>query len=278
MSENKSKFNIEELVKKIESGDLSLLVVAGFVMIVPVIAILILTNGPKGGKRISQEKMRSMVHRKNVFNFGTADKNGKSSIPSGGMRSGSSSGSSGWFSSARSPEQIVNDQLEAAMKKLERDTKVIAPSYLEGDNKLFYEAEKNYYLCMANGLFEEGRYNEAEEYLKNALAYNSDNPFLVVNVYALLADVYEKLGDDKKREEAAKKFIDAYDKLPGDFVERHMKADVRNAYKAMESMSKYADPSKISESYSKTGSNENGVYPDKALLENITKSFPIKFD
>ncbi len=276
MSENKSKFNIEELVKKIESGDMSLLVVAGFVMIVPVIAILILTNGPKGGKRISQEKMKSMVHRKNVFNFGTADKNGKSSIPSGGMRSGSSSGSSGWFSE-RSPEQVVNDEIEQAMKAVERSmANVEAPMNLTGDEKAMYEAEHNFYLCEANGAIESRDFAKAEQCIKQALEQGKDNDYLTAYAYASLCALYEASGDKKKLEEAYKMYIEAVSKLPEELGGGNMKAIVRDAYQSMQALAKQADQGKIAEALSNNpiAMNSNSGNVD---FKQVYQNFPIKY-
>lgn len=277
MSENKSKFSINELVKKIENGDMSLLVIAGLVMVVPIIAILILTGGPKGGKKISQEKMKSMVHRKNVFNFGTADKNGKSSIPSA-MRAGASSsgGSSGWFSE-RTPEQVVNDEIETAMKAVERSmANVEAPSNLAGDEKLMYEAEHNYYLCEANGAIENRDFAKAEQCIKQALEDAKGNDFLTAYAYASLCALYEASGDQKKLEEAYKRYIEAVCKLPEELGGGNMKSIVRDAYQSMQALAKQADQGKIAEALS-----SNPIARDSNVgnvdFTKVYQNFPIKY-
>lgn len=278
MSKDGDQNNIENFLNKIQNGDTSLLVVTGILLIIPVIAIFFLTNNPKAGKRVSQEKMRAMVQRKNVFNFGTKDGKGKSIGPRSESSGAHRDSSGGWFSSSRTPEQIVNDQLDRAMKKLERDNKVIAPSYLDGDDKLFYEAEKNYYLCMAQGRLEEGKYAEVEDFIKQALDYNGDNPFVVANAFSLLAKLYELWGKPKESEEAAKKFLEAVGNLPEGYRRPELKNDVRNAYKSLESLSEYSDPSMVLKAQNNFGFKDTKVFPTRGVLKKLQEDFPIRME
>ena len=274
MSDDNKNFSIEDIMKKIENGDNSLLVIAGMLLIIPVITLLILTSNPKGTKRMSQEKMKSLVHRKNVFNFGTKTEEGKRKAP----KSSSSSSLSNWFQ-ASTPEERAKEELRSADKIMEKKAAEIhVPSHLEGDARKQYMAENNYNLCMANGALESCKYKEAEEYLAKALDEAKDNNFLLLYALGTLCALYERTGDRAKLEQAYKMYIEAVSKIPPEYGGMDLKKSVRDAYQGLLVLGRHASESEISDAMAKEPLVKSGQLPTGINIREVYKNFPIKYE
>lgn len=271
MEEQENK--LDQFVKRLEKADYSLLVIGFVLLIIPVVALYFLAGGSEGGKKMSQQRMRNMVQRKNVFNFGSkSEKGGAPSAP----RSGSS-GSSGWFTSAKTEEQTIQDELSQAMNDVERSLmEVQVPPDLYGDARDMYVAEHNYYLCMANGAMEDGDADKALEYIQKALDDARDNVFLTAYALASLCSLYEQLGDKKALEDAYKKFAEAVGKLPKEFGGGDLKSIMRNQYQNLQAL-KDADASKISEALSADKLIKSGAISGSPNIKNVYADFPIKY-
>ena len=272
MSNENKGFSKEEILKKIQEGDMTLLIAAAIVMVIPVVILIFLTSsGPDKGK--TQERLRTLTQRKNVFNFGIKTEDGKKSGPKSGMPSSSSN----WFGGT--PEQRVQSELESAYKTVEKSlSDVEAPFYYEGDAKLQYEAEHNLNLCMARGAIEKGDFKEAEDYLFKALEQNDGNHFLEAYIYSAFCFIYEKQGNSKKLEEFAKLYIESVGKIPEEYGGGNLKANVRDAYQCLLTLSKYSDKSKLSSGISSHLEGCSGDVPAYANIEKAYSNFPVKYD
>ena len=262
----------ESFLKKVQEGDSTLLIVGAIIMIIPLVALLLLTSG-KADKKAAQQKLKSLTQRKNVFNFGTKTEDGKKTAPKSGMPSKTSN----WFGGT--PEQRAQNELQAAAKVIEKRAKEVhVPLHLTGDARKQYIAENNYNLCMANGALEAGRYDEAESYLKEALDEANDNDFLRVYALGSLCALYERTGDKKKMEQAYKMYFDAVSKLPPGMGGMDLKSIVRDAYQGLLVLGKHASESDLSEALSKEPIVKSGKLPPNVNIREVYKDFPIKYE
>ncbi len=272
MSDEKEKLSLDNILKKIQKGDNTLLIVGAIIMLIPMIALFFLAGG-KTDIKSSKQQLKSMTKRKNVFNFAKKE-DGKQSA----LRSDLPSKSSNWFGGSRTIEQQVNDELRDAMKVIEQGMKNIkAPEYMTGDMKESYEAEHNYYLCMGNGALENRNYAEAEKYFQQALEDARGNIFLEAYTYGSLCALYETTGDRKKLEEAYKKYFAAVGKLPPEFGGGDLNSMARNAYMALKSL-KDADLSKVSAELANNPMVKSGAIPANVDLNKVYLDFPVKYD
>ena len=263
---------IESFTKKLENADASMLVMGVILLLIPIVAIYFLTGSNDSGKKYSQEKVRSMAQRKNIFNFGNKKGNKASSS---GPAAKSSSGN--WFTAA-TPEQQIRDEVAEAQRIVDESMKtVIVPPNLTGDARDMYVAEHNFYLCMGNGALDARNYAEAEKYLMKAIDEAKDNAFLMAYSLGSLCALYEATGDMKKLEEAYKKYIEAVGKLPEKFGGGDLKSIVRNAYQSLDALGKSADPAKIAEEMDHNNLIQAGLVPRSVDLKQIANSFPIKY-
>lgn len=272
MSNENKGFSLEEILKKIQEGDMTLLIAAAIVMVIPVVILIFLTSSTPD-KSKAQEKLRTLTQRKNVFNFGTKTDDGKKSGPKSGMPSSSSN----WFGGT--PEQRISDELQAVAKSFESKAHQIdVPIELVGEARDQYLAEKNYNLCMANAALEEGRLDEVEELVKKALEEAKENNFLKVYALGTLCALYERTGDKKKLEEAYKLYIDAVTKIPPEYGGMDLKRAVRDTYQGLLVIGKHATESEIFEALSKEPLVKSGNLPQNVNIREVYKDFPIKYD
>lgn len=266
------KFSKESFLKKVQEGDSTLLIVGAIIMIVPLIALLMLTSG-KTDKKNVQQKLKTLTQRKNVFNFGTKSEDGKKTGP----KSGTPSSSSNWFGGT--PEQRVQNELQAVTKVMEkRAQEVHVPLHLTGDARKQYIAENNYNLCMANGALEEGRYDEAEEFIKKALDEAKDNEFLKLYALGSLCALYERTGDKQKLEQAYKLYIDSVSKIPPEYGGQDLKTSVRDLYQGLLVIGKHASESDLSNALAKEPLVRSGKVPANINIRDVYKDFPIKYE
>lgn len=267
-----NNFSKEGFLKKVQEGDSTLLIVGAILMIVPLIALLVLTSA-KPDKKAAQQRLKTLTQRKNVFNFGTKSENGKKTGPKSGMPSSTSN----WFGG--SPEQRAQNELQAAAKVIEKRAKEVhVPLNLTGDARKQYIAENNYNLCMANGALEAGRYDEAEDFLKEALEEAKDNDFLRVYALGSLCALYERTGDKAKMEQAYKMYFDAVSKLPPEYGGQDLKTTVRDVYQGLLVLGKHASESDLSEALSKEPLYRSGKLPSNINIREVYKDFPIKYE
>ncbi len=267
-----NNFSKESFLKKIQEGDSTLLIVGAIIMIVPLIALLTLTSA-KTDKKAAQQKLKTLTQRKNVFNFGTKTEDGKKSGPKSGMPSSSSN----WFGGT--PEQKIQNELQAVTRVMEKRAQEIhVPLHLTGDARKQYIAENNYNLCMANGALEEGRYDEAEEFIKKALDEANDNDFLKVYALGSLCALYERTGDKKKMEQAYKMYFDAVSKLPPGYGGMDLKSIVRDAYQGLLVLGKHASESDLQDALAKEPLVKSGKVPPNINIREVYKDFTIKYE
>ena len=267
-----NNFSKESFLKKVQEGDSTILIIGAVIMIIPLIALLMMTSG-KTDKKAAQQKLKSLTQRKNVFNFGTKSEDGKKSGPKSAMPSSSSN----WFGGT--PEQRVQNELQAVTRVMEKRAQEIhVPLNLTGDARKQYIAENNYNLCMANGALEAGRYDEAEEFIKKALDEANDNDFLTVYALGSLCALYERTGDKKKMEQAYKMYFDAVSKLPPEYGGMDLKTAVRDVYQGLLVIGKHASESDLSNALAKEPLVKSGKMPSNVNIREVYKDFPIKYE
>ena len=265
-----NNFSKENFLKKLQEGDSTLLVVGAIVMIIPLLALFYLTSG--SGKKTPQQRMKSMMQRKNVFNFASKDEKGQTKAPQSTLPK-----SSNWFGE-RTEEQQIADELREAMVVVEQSLKEVkAPPFLQGDAKLQYEAEHNFYLCMANGALEERRYADAEKFVQQAVDDARGNVFLIAYAYGTLCAIYEETGDRKKLEEAYKKYFAAVKNIPEEFGGGDLESYARNTYMALKSL-KDADLSKAADEIANNPLVRSGIVPSNVNIKDVYKNLPVTYE
>ena len=269
MAEDK---DLRKLLKKIDMSDIRLLVIGVALLIVPAVFLFFFSGG--SAKKISQEKMKTMVARKNVFNFGSSSGSGASSAPSSGKTSGSS-----WFSST-SPEKRVEQELEDAFKLVKRSQRSdrFPPGSTE-EQRDAYKAEHNSLLLEGRG--ERGNFAEAEAMFLKAFEEANGNTFQQVYAMGALCELYELTQDRKKLEAAFKQFMELVGKLPPDYGGGDLAASVRNAYMALKQLQDSADPAKVAQGLADVEAVKQGAIQPGKVSQGLGKSlfaFPAKFE
>ncbi len=271
MSEN---LDFKKLLKKIDMSDIRVLASGVVLLIIPILVLFFFAGG--SGKKISQEKMKTMVARKNVFNFGTAQpgsSGASSSAP--GRKTGS-----GWFSS--SPEKQMESELEEAFKLVKRSQRTERfPPGTNEDQKQAYRAEHNLMLVEGRGELERGNFALAETLFLKAFEEASGNTFQQVYAIGALCELYELTRDQKKLEAAFKQFMELVGKLPPDCGGGDLAASVRNAYMSLKQLQDSADPVKVAQGLSEVEAIKQGAIPSGKVSQGLGKSlfsFPAKFE
>ncbi len=286
MSEEENKFTVDNFLKKIQEGDNTILIVGIIALIIPLVALFFLTGGRKSSKAMTHQKLRAMTQRKNVFKFAKKENSSKSnfssslgSYNSNSSTSGGSTSSGDTWASNKTPEQKLADELEEASRLVEKNMQeVIVPPSLEGNARDYYLAEHNYNLSKGNNALELKKYDEAEKYLYEALKEGEGNPFLTVFALGSICALYERTGNKQKMEEAYKQYIEAVSQLPPEFGGFDLKRSVRDAYKALESVGKYASDDEISNAISNNPAFQSGKLPSDINIREVYKDFPIKYE
>ena len=282
MSDEKNKFSVDNFLRKVQEGDNTLLIVGIIALVIPMVALYFLAGG-KSTKTMTHQKLRTLNQRKNVFKFSNkkedkakSSSSQGSSLPRSG--SGASSGGGSWASN-KTPEQKLADEIEEASRLVEKNMQeVIVPPSLEGSARDYYLAEHNYNLNKGNSALELKKYDEAEKYLFEALKEAEGNPVLTVFALGSICALYERTGDRQKMEEAYKQYVDAVTNLPPECGGFDLKTTVRDAYKALESVGKYANDGEIADAMAKTSAVKSGDIPPNFNIRNVYKDFPIKYE
>lgn len=264
--------DFKSYLKKIDASDIRVLVTGVVLLIIPAIFILFFSGG--SSHKISQEKMKTMVSRKNVFNFGGNQPG--SSAPASGKSVGT-----GWFESS-SPEKKVELELEDAFKMVKRSQRSerFPPSATE-DQKQAYRAEQCPMLTEGRGELERGNFAQAEVLFQKALDDAGGNVFQQVYAAGALCELYEITQDQKKLEAAFKQFMELVSKMPADCGGGDLAASVRNAYLALKQLKEGADPAKVAQGLGDVEAIKLGALPKGKVSQGLTKSlytFPAKFD
>ncbi len=263
---------IKKLLKKIDAGDIKVLAIGVVLLIIPVLVLLFFSAGDN--KRISQEKMKTMAVRKNIFNFGKT----QSGAP---VRATGGKIGSGWLSS-ESPEKKVEAEIEEAMKLIKRSRRT--ERFPPGTNELqkqAYRAEHFPALVEGRGELERGNFALAETLLNSAFEDARDNIFQQVYAIGALCELYELTGDKKKLEAAFKKYMELVGKLPPEYGGGDLAASVRNAYMALKQLKESADPGKVADGLSEIEAVKMGVISKDKVMQGLAaglESFPVKFD
>ncbi len=270
MSENQG---FRKLLKKIDMSDIRVLATGVVLLIVPVLVLIFFAG--TSGKKISQEKMKTMVARKNVFNFGGAPGSSGGAASSAGKKT-----TSGWFSS--SPEKQVESELEEAFKLVKRSQRTERfPPGTNEDQKQAYRAEHNPMLVEGRGEMERGNFAMAETLLLKSFEEAGGNTFQQVYAIGALCELYELTRDTKKLEAVFKQFMELVGKLPPDCGGGDLAASVRNAYLALKQLQDSADPAKVAQGLSEIEAIKQGAIPSGKVSQGLSKSlfsFPAKFE
>ncbi len=273
MSENQEP---KKILKKIDMSDVRVLIAGVVLLIVPVL-VLIYFSSSGNNKKISQQKMKTMVARKNVFNFGSTQ-SGAAGSSGGGRGKGTGSG---WFASS-TPEKHVAYELEEAMKlvKRSRASERFPPGTNE-EQKDAYRAEHYPLLVEGKGEIEKGNFALAETLLLKALEESGGNVFQQVYTVGALCELYELTQDKVKLEAAFKQFMDLVGKLPADYGGGDLAASVRNAYMALKQLQDSADPAKVALGLADVEAIKQGAIQGGKVSQGLRKSlysFPAKFE
>lgn len=264
--------DLKKYLRKIDASDIRVLIAGIVLLIIPFLFLLFFSGG--SSHKISQEKMKTMVSRKNVFNFG-GNQPGSSVSPTG------KSAVTGWFDSS-SPEKKVELELEDAFKMVKRSQRSerFPPSATE-DQKQAYRAEHNPMLTEGRGELERGNFALAETLFLKAFDESGGNVFQQVYAAGALCELYELTQDQKKLEAAFKQFMELVGKLPADCGGGDLAASVRNAYLALKQLKEGADPAKVALGLGDVEAIKLGALPKGKVSQGLTKSlfnFPAKFD
>jgi hypothetical protein len=265
---------LKKIIEKLDFGDWRMLGAGLLLLLLPLVFITIIANSRGGNIDMDMDpsKLDQMVKRKNVFNFG------KKQTDKATQRNRASSGSS-WVSQ-KTPEQIIDDEIKAAMEVVSRSRPVYNfPSDFTETQKQAYLAEHNYNLCHGRGAMERGDYAEAERLIKQAVEEGAGNPFLRAYALGELCALYENTQDVKGLEAAFRQYMDAVGKLPPGYGGGDLARVVRDAYMSL----KYLKES--------LGNNTHLVANDplaqelglsaadiSASLQQTLDAFPAKFD
>lgn len=268
---------IKDYIKKVDFGDVRVLLVGIVLLIVPLLFLYSISGSGKS-RKFSQQRMKTMVNRKSIFNFSGGK---KAPMASAGNRKADTKASTGWFESD-TPEKKVQRELESAFKVVQRSRR--SERFLSGmssEQKSAYRAEHNPFMTEGNGELENGNLARAELLFQQA--YDEANGNIFQKVYALggLCEVYSKMGNQKKYEQAFRLFMEMVGQMPKNAGGGDLKALVRNAYMTLKQLKDSADPGKVSQELGKVDLVKNGKIQGSSVSRGLSKAlavFPAKFD
>ena len=266
------KKRIRDYFRKVELGDLKVLIIGLILLIVPVIVIISMV-GNSSTEDLSRDHLMHMATRGSDFNFHD------SNIGVGNVRAPHTT--SGWFSDA-SPEKQTELQLEDAMKSIQRSAVARVSRFENSSDKRLqeYGAEIDPDICNANGALDQGRLLEAEQYFSNAFKRGDSNIFLKLHAIAGLCEVYSRMKDKKKLEKAFQIYMNMVAQLPADMGGGNLRASVKNAYFMLKNLTNKSDPSKLTSGLLKCRlARSEGVNASiyKNGAKQMLNSFPAKF-
>lgn len=262
-------------IKKVDLSDFKVLVIGVILLIIPIFVLMKVSNMGKKS-RMSTERVKTMVNRKQIFNFPQSEKNASGKAASGSNRKAGT----GWF--ADTPEKKVQIELEDALKLIQRTRRAENfPSGMTSDQKNSYRAENNPYITSGNGELENGRLKEAEKLFEMAFAEAGDNIFQKVHAMSGLCEVYTRMNDPKKLEQAFNQFMDLVALLPPEFGGGDLRTSVKNAYLHLKKLKDQADPGKVAEALGRSSVMKNTQMDASQVHRGLSKAlvaFPVKFD
>ncbi len=266
---------LTDQIKKIDLSDLKVLAAGVILLIIPIIVLMVMSGSNKG-RKMSTERMKTMVNRKRIFNFQQpAQKGGKAVSGSAGKKGGT-----GWF--ADTPEKKVQIELEEAFRMVQRSRRSERfPPGTTQNQKQAYRAETNPLICNGNGAMEQGDLHAAEKFFDQAFDEAGDNIFQKVHALGGLCEVYTRMGDKQKAEQAFELFMDAVAKLPPEMGGGNLREAVRNAYMALKSLKDSADPGKVAQQLDKEKLMPKSGLSQSEVSRGLAKTlvaFPAKFD
>jgi hypothetical protein len=267
---------LKKLIEKLDFGDWRMLGIGILLLFLPLAFIGIIANTRGGGIETDMDPSRldQMVKRKNVFNFG------KKQTDKATQRNKASSGSS-WVSQ-KTPDQLVQDELQAAMGLVERSrVEYDFPRDFTETQKQAYMAEHNPSLCNARGALERRDYSEAERLIKQALDESLTNPFLRVYALGELCALYEKTHNLKGLEAAFKLYMEAVGQIPEGYGGGDLSRLVKDTYMSMKYLKETIDQGQASQHLSKDELAKELGFSASDLsvgLQHTLDTFPVKFD
>lgn len=262
-------------IKKVDLSDMKVLGVGLILLVIPII-VLVSLAGPGKSRKTSVERMKTMVNRKRIFNFKQPTQKGikPSSLPS------QNKGGTGWF--ADTPEKKVQIELEEAFKVIQRSRRSERfPSSMTQNQKQSYRAENNPLITDGNGALEMGDLLGAEKLYEQAFDEAGENVFQKVFALGGLCEVYSRMGDQEKTEQAFKLFMEWVAKMPPEAGGGDLKDAVRNAYKSLKELKNNADPAKVAQELNKSRLLRDAQISQTEVSRGLGKGlavFPAKFD
>lgn len=215
-------------IKKVELGDLKILIFGIVLLAVPVgLLMFLISRGSVDDN--SRESFRHMSARRSKFNFGTAKRN-KSARSLGGKKAG-------WLS-GETNEMRVEREIDEAMSHVIRSCKERKPELkgFSSNQKKVYRAETNFYITSADGALEMNNIQEAEKNYLQALSMSDDNTWLKILALGGLIEVYDRKKDKREMKRAFAKYMVAITQLPPEFGTKGMGKNFMNISILLEKM------------------------------------------
>jgi tetratricopeptide (TPR) repeat protein len=269
-----SERRVQDYIKKVDFSDMKVLLVGVVLLIIPLI-VLYLVTGSGRSRKLSVNRMKTMVNRKKIFNFAQSGQK-SSSLPAQASQKNSKS----WL--AQDPEKKVVRELEEAFKQVQRSTRRERfPPGISRHKKQAYRAENHPLITEAAGKLEYGHLAEAEELFEQAFDQAGDNVFQKVYALGGLCEVYSRQNNQQKYEQAFKLFAEWVAKLPPEAGGGDLSGAVRDAYMALKELKNSADPNKVGVELDKVGIIKDGQLSKGNVSRGLSKSlvvFPAKYD
>lgn len=268
--------NYKDYLKKVDMSDIKVLGVGMVLLVIPVFFLFLLTQST-GGKKVSHERMKTMVDRKNLFNYNTASqKTGDSPArPKAAKKSG-------WLTGTESPERVIQQELEQAMSLVRRSKPAESfPPGMTEMQKEAYRGEHNPLVIEGNAYLDAGNFVMAEKVFLEAFDDGSSNTFQQVYAMGGLMEVYEKMGDQAKYQAAFEKFMELLAKLPPEYGGGNLRQSVSATHAMLKNVMSHADAGKVAQHALKDPVVREGHYSVGQIPDGIgqfLQSYPFNPD
>lgn len=256
----------KDFFKKVDMSDIKVLAVGMILLVIPVFFLFLMTQSTSK-KQVSHERMKTMVDRKNLFNYNTASqKAGESSLRP------KSSQKSSWLTVTDSPERVIQQELEQAMSAVSRSkpAEYFPPGTSELQKKA-YRGEHNPLVIEGNAYLDAGNFAMAEKVFLEAFDDGVDNIFQQVHAMGALMEIYDKLGDDEKHKAAFEKFMELLAKLPPEYGGGNLRQSVSATYSMLKNVMTHADAGKVAQHASKDSLVREGHYSVRHIPDGISQ-------
>ncbi|MBF0548210.1 MAG: hypothetical protein HQM08_27485 [Candidatus Riflebacteria bacterium] len=255
----------EDTLSKIDPSDVKVFLIGLVFLLIPIFFFIFYIRF-QGPRSFSQESVQTqLLMRSSVFNFSPS-----ASIQDANLSKSSSKGSP--LRSSNSlflPPQIINRDLEEAMKRMEQSAsrKISIPGLSE-EKQLSIEADMNHDYRTGCAYLEYGNLAKAEESFLKALEAAEKNPFLQTYALGGLMEVYLNQGKKKEFQEIFSRYLNSVSNLPAG-IGGNLPMVMKNTAELLKQM-KDLDLSKVSPEVSNPGNLDK-----KALSEVSNQNLEI---